>query len=166
LPNRNVGKIFKQFAPFFKMFTMYLNNYEHAINLKCSLCDTNAAFNEFVNHAQCDPRCKAMDLNSFLITPVQRVPRYKLLLEELLKKCPETEPDYKLLQEAFELTKESAKHNNEMIRQKEAADEMIAVLNSFIEGTKLKLENKEFDLVSPGRSFVKGGQLNKVSDRS
>jgi hypothetical protein len=42
----------------------------------------------FVRHcetAKADPRCKSQGLRSLLILPVQRVPRYKLLLEELLK---------------------------------------------------------------------------------
>jgi len=114
---REVGKIFKEFAPFFKMFTMYLNNYENAIKVKQNLYDSNYVFREFLDHAEQDPRCKGMNLNSYLITPVQRVPRYKLLLEELLKKTPETEGDYALIKEAFELVKESAKHKNSLFLQ-------------------------------------------------
>ena len=39
--------------------------------------------------------------NSLLITPIQRPPRYKLLLTELLKLTPEDHPDREDLQKAL-----------------------------------------------------------------
>jgi hypothetical protein len=38
-----------------------------------------------VERAESDPACAATPLASFLITPIQRVPRYLLLLNELLR---------------------------------------------------------------------------------
>ena len=38
--------------------------------------------------------CGGLFLDSFLITPVQRIPRYLLLLQEILKKTPDTHPDH------------------------------------------------------------------------
>lgn len=35
-----------------------------------------------------DPRCKGLDLLAHLLTPVQRLPRYLLLLRELLRRLP------------------------------------------------------------------------------
>ena len=35
------------------------------------------------------PECANLDLMGYLITPVQRLPRYKLLLEDLLRNTPE-----------------------------------------------------------------------------
>ena len=35
-----------------------------------------------------DPRCRGQNLESFLIMPIQRVPRYLLLLTELRKRTP------------------------------------------------------------------------------
>jgi len=43
-----------------------------------------------------------MTLSSFLIMPIQRVPRYKLLLEELLRKTERTHADFGALNEALE----------------------------------------------------------------
>ena len=93
---------------------------------------------------------------SFLITPVQRVPRYKLLLEDLLKAMPEEEEDKGDLKEALELVSKSAKHNNEAIRRRENQEKILEIQMSFAEGTKLNL------LDNPGREFVKTGNLTKV----
>jgi hypothetical protein len=43
-------------------------------------------FKEYCNHVtKNDPRCRQLNLKSFLIMPIQRVPRYVLLLQELIK---------------------------------------------------------------------------------
>jgi hypothetical protein len=44
-------------------------------------------------------------LNALLITPVQRIPRYKMLLEDVIKNTPECHPDKKSLTEALEQVK-------------------------------------------------------------
>ena len=41
------------------------------------------------------PACGGLDLGAFLLTPVQRVPRYILLLKQLLKYTDPTHPDYR-----------------------------------------------------------------------
>jgi hypothetical protein len=35
-----------------------------------------------------------MDLSSYLLKPVQRMGKYALLLEQIIKECPENEPEY------------------------------------------------------------------------
>ena len=43
-------------------------------------------FKEYCNHVtKNNPRCRQLNLKSFLIMPIQRVPRYVLLLQELIK---------------------------------------------------------------------------------
>ena len=41
-----------------------------------------------------------IDLPGHLITPVQRVPRYRLMLADLVKATEKSHPDYKLLSKA------------------------------------------------------------------
>lgn len=75
-----------------------------------------AKFAAIVAEAEASPSFKGLQLNSFLVLPVQRVPRYKLLLENLLKYTPEDAPEYADVQAALNLVAEAAIHNNEMIR--------------------------------------------------
>ena len=168
----NLNAELQSTIPSYKEFVQVSLTHSSIALRKTRIRATNNLTHSFISHllrsaqhAQADPRCKMMDLNSFLITPVQRVPRYKLLLEELLKRTPETEPDFQTLKEAFELTKNSAKHNNEMIRQKEMSEKMVTILASFAEGTKLMVNKKVFDLIDPTRSFVREGFLDKLCRR-
>ena len=48
-----------------------------------------------------DPRSKGLNLTSLLITPIQRTPRYKLLLADLIKHTPWEHPDRKNLERAM-----------------------------------------------------------------
>ncbi len=53
-------------------------------------------------------RCKGLALQSFLIMPIQRIPRYILFLEDLKKKTPESHPDSRELANAIEKTRKMA----------------------------------------------------------
>ena len=57
---------------------------------------------------------------SFLIKPVQRIPRYKLLLEELLKYTPSeplAHPDHAALQDAVKQVLTASSEINEVLRE-------------------------------------------------
>ena len=58
-----------------------------------------------------------------LLTKVQRIPRYKLLLEELLKATPPTHPDRKPTEEALEQIGKIAHTVNEAIKRREAVEQ-------------------------------------------
>ena len=67
-------------------------------------------FAEFCNKVLGEP------LESLMIKPVQRIPRYKMLLEELLKHMPVSETTKRLhLTKALEKVSEAAAHCNQHI---------------------------------------------------
>lgn len=47
--------------------------------------DAQESFRHFLVFAQANPRARDHTLHSFLIMPVQRIPRYKMLLQEMIK---------------------------------------------------------------------------------
>jgi FYVE/RhoGEF/PH domain-containing protein 5/6 len=57
-------------------------------------------------------------IETYLITPVQRLPRYRLLFQDLLKSTPPNSPDYAALQ------KPVAKINEEVGKLDQAIDEL------------------------------------------
>jgi hypothetical protein len=59
-------------------------------------------------------------LDSFLIMPVQRIPRYILLLSELKKHTPSDHPDYPKITEAWTSMQEVANYVNEKKRESES----------------------------------------------
>ena len=52
-----------------------------------------------------------------MLGPVQRIPRYRLLLEDYLKKLPEDDPDWPNTKKALQLITIAATHSNETMKK-------------------------------------------------
>ena len=93
-------------------------------------------------------------LNALLITPVQRIPRYKMLLEDVIKNTPDCHPDKKDLKEALETIDALAWHINDQLREHEDSLRMLDIQRSLV-GNCPKI-------LAPGRKLVRQGNLMKV----
>jgi hypothetical protein len=71
-------------------------------------------------------------LHHLLITPIQRIPRYNLLLSDLVKQTEDSHPDYTNLTAALQETLKVAEHLNERVRASEM-DRNIAELSERME---------------------------------
>lgn len=91
--------VFLDFAPFFKISAPYIAYYPSYVKIMGANAKKNKTFTQQMNQLQM-VHCK--DLASYLITPVQRMPRYILFLRELMKSTPSFHPDAPLLQVAYE----------------------------------------------------------------
>ena len=78
-----MGGQFIKFTPYFKMYQNYMNKYQKAIVLLPQLLSKNKKFKEFCDTARLS--CNNQQLQSFLILPIQRMPRYNLSLTEIIK---------------------------------------------------------------------------------
>ena len=85
-------------------------------------------------------------LEALLIVPIQRVPRYRLLLSELISYTEPEETD--VLKAALNQIEAVARHINEQIRDQENMQRMIRIQRS--------LANGKPRIVIPGRRFIKG----------
>lgn len=83
-----------------------------------------------------------------LIVPIQRVPRYRLLLTELKAHTEDTEEEYAVLNAALEQVEGVANHINEQIREHENMQRMIRIQRSLANGNP--------KIISPGRRIIKG----------
>ena len=95
-----IGDLFIKFCPYFKMYQNYCNNYDQAMVLlaKYSAKKAFAAkYDEIMDN------CDGKTLQSLLILPIQRLPRYKLCLSEIVKYTEPDHPDLADLKEALGL---------------------------------------------------------------
>ena len=81
------------------------------------------------------------------------VPRYKLLLEQLLKFTASPHPDLALLTAALTQIGVTASHINEAVRRREAMDAMVAIEERFMSSP---------GFVHASRVFIRQGALTKV----
>jgi hypothetical protein len=85
---------FTKCNPFFKVYNRYLIQYNAALATYKKCIKKNKEFIRFTEECY---RSYVLDIPSILIMPVQRIPRYILLLQELFNHTPRSHPDAKLL---------------------------------------------------------------------
>eukprot|EP00475_Leptophrys_vorax_P019671 TRINITY_DN26981_c0_g1_i1.p1 TRINITY_DN26981_c0_g1~~TRINITY_DN26981_c0_g1_i1.p1 ORF type:complete len:1101 (+),score=323.63 TRINITY_DN26981_c0_g1_i1:109-3411(+) len=150
------GKLFKDYAPLFRIYAQYAKNHETGTNSIRKLRGTNARLNKTIQDAEHLPVCRGQSLWSFLIMPVQRVPRYVLLLREILKRLPDDHPDKQNVTIAIESVGEVGDYLNEAIKKRENMEKI----------SELELRfNGAVELLVPGRILIKEGLLKKLSHR-
>ena len=84
-----------------------------------ALRSSKALVDGFLSQAEASPRCQGLSLSSYLIEPVQRVPRYEMLLKELLKNTPSSDPAYVPLEDSIRCVQEVARGMNQDMTEKE-----------------------------------------------
>jgi FYVE/RhoGEF/PH domain-containing protein 5/6 len=134
-----LGKLFSGFSPFLKMYKQYLVDYERALSRRAVLMTSNKKFQEFVEAARLDPKCTGLALESLLIEPVQRIPRYRMLLEQLIKYTSEDHEDFISLTKALVHISEVASGNNEAIRQRENKEKIMSIMMSIEPRSRVNL---------------------------
>ncbi|KAJ1816990.1 hypothetical protein LPJ75_001848 [Coemansia sp. RSA 2598] len=152
-----VGDIFLRIAPFLKMYSLYLRNFRGALADISRWLSTNQEFARFIQLAGSSPECKGLSFQSYLLLPVQRIPRYKLLLEDLLKHTPHGHVDRQSIGDALRTIEDVAAFVNENIQEHEMTLSIIEIQRT--------LGLKE-PLLVPGRRLVKTGTLTKICRKS
>ena len=77
-----------------RLYTSYVNDFPEVLKTFHKLCRTSAEFTRFLKQCLQQPACGGLDLGAFLLTPVQRMPRYILLLKQMLKWTNHQHPDH------------------------------------------------------------------------
>ncbi|KAJ2844499.1 hypothetical protein GGI22_006858, partial [Coemansia erecta] len=152
-----IGDIFLRIAPFLKMYSLYLRNFRSALALISLWLSENHDFARFIHEASSSPECKGLSFQSYLLLPVQRIPRYKLLLEDLLRHTAVEHVDRQSIADALRLIEDVAAFVNENIQEHEMALSIVEIQRT--------LGMKE-SLLVPGRRLIKVGSLTKICRKS
>uniref|UniRef100_A0A6B2KX38 DH domain-containing protein n=1 Tax=Arcella intermedia TaxID=1963864 RepID=A0A6B2KX38_9EUKA len=149
-----MGDIFLKFVLFLKTYTAFVKHYNkafEALNVLQSIPEVK----EVLFRVRNIPEVKGMDMGSLLITPVQRIPRYVLLLKSLLKDTNTNHADYKELSEAVGKMVEVADYVNEKKREAENLNAVCVISQHLLGYPKEELG----DLTTNTRTFVRLGSL-------
>ncbi|KAI3661573.1 hypothetical protein MP638_007061 [Amoeboaphelidium occidentale] len=144
----SIGTVIVKHSPYLKLYTQYVNNYDSAIQVITKLT-SQKPFKKFCKEVQKDPRHTQPSLQFYLIMPVQRIPRYRMLLEDLVGNTLPPAPEFQVLNEAVDSIQKRAIEINESKRDQERRD-LLAATQKRIKGS---------NIVAPHRSLVKEGQL-------
>lgn len=133
-PQHALGHVFLQFRDRFSVYGEYCSNHEKALRLLMEL-NKIPHIRTFLLHCMLLGGKKSTDvpLECYLLSPIQRICKYPLLLKELLKRTAKKHADYPAVEEALQAMKEVCSNINETKRQMEKL-EALEQLQSHIEG--------------------------------
>uniref|UniRef100_A0A0A9Y6A8 FYVE, RhoGEF and PH domain-containing protein 6 n=1 Tax=Lygus hesperus TaxID=30085 RepID=A0A0A9Y6A8_LYGHE len=152
----DVAKAFITVAPFFKLYSVYAYDYRQGIAVLQEIPKTNCKLDALIKRQESRPEV-GMKLGSLLIAPIQRVPRYRLLLKELISHTPPSSSQYANILEAIRLIETATEHINSLVCEQENMQRIIELQKSLCGGRPT--------LVHPGRRLIKEGVLMKVSKK-
>eukprot|EP00698_Gefionella_okellyi_P023295 TRINITY_DN7914_c0_g1_i1.p1 TRINITY_DN7914_c0_g1~~TRINITY_DN7914_c0_g1_i1.p1 ORF type:complete len:608 (+),score=127.39 TRINITY_DN7914_c0_g1_i1:57-1880(+) len=160
-PLRCLGDVFLNAASELEAYVEYVDNYGTSLDVLARCKAENKAFAAFLAEVeQADGPLRGLDLTAFLIMPIQRLPRYALLLHELLKVTWQKHDDYIHLQRALEAIKHVTAHVD---TRKGLAENLLRV-RSVQESLTGPFENGVWPLVAPHRRFVAEGRVSELTD--
>jgi len=104
-------------------YTAYVNNFDNAVAQIAKLKQTIPKFKQILEKGEKNPKCHLQDLPSLMLNPIQRIPRYSLLLKDLIKRSyPGRDPtaiDFTELDLGLQKIQEIAHFINESKRDSE-----------------------------------------------
>ncbi|KAJ2598088.1 hypothetical protein H4R99_004249 [Coemansia sp. RSA 1722] len=100
-PDTAIGSAFLHHGAHFKLYSTYTNNHETSVKTLAAVM-ARRTVNSFIQSARGDvTQLGQVGLDGHLLTPVQRLPRYRMLLLDLLANTPQAHPDHDALYAAL-----------------------------------------------------------------
>eukprot|EP00013_Stygamoeba_regulata_P023724 CAMPEP_0177646502 /NCGR_PEP_ID=MMETSP0447-20121125/9807_1 /TAXON_ID=0 /ORGANISM="Stygamoeba regulata, Strain BSH-02190019" /LENGTH=1205 /DNA_ID=CAMNT_0019149037 /DNA_START=111 /DNA_END=3730 /DNA_ORIENTATION=+ len=149
-----IGDIFQRHVRYLRLYRPYICSYDRAMDTLRR--HHSSALSSFLSSLELQPEVKGLPLPSYLIMPVQRLPRYRLLIENLLKHTPPHIPDHCRLVDVAEQLMETIDSINESKRQADNRLRLVRIEAS-LKGLTTPLHNT-------WRQFVNEGALLQVKD--
>lgn len=150
-PQQVLGDLLLDMMPFLKMYTLYTGGWEKATALLEEL-ESKESFTSFVSQCM-QSYDNVQDLRAYLIMPIQRIPRYRLLLEDLSKNTSQDHPDYEGVMKALDKVLFIAKEVDQAILEHKNRARLLQIQKKFIENVKI---------IEAGRFLIKEGELTKI----
>lgn len=148
-----IGKTLVSFVPHFSQYGVFASAHEKALQVMSA-----NLFREFTLRQQ-NLEEGMGSFSNLIIKPVQRLPRYQLLLQECIKKTDEQHSDYEDLQTALGKVKTACKQVDEIVSRRKDVEQLLQ-----LRGRLVGLPNG-FTLMQVGRKLIREGQLCVVSSK-
>ncbi|XP_063756838.1 FYVE, RhoGEF and PH domain-containing protein 4a isoform X3 [Eleginops maclovinus] len=152
-----IGDILLKLTPFLKMYAEYVKNFEKAMELLKHWTDRSPQFKGIIQEIQSQEACGSLTLQHHMLEPVQRVPRYEMLLKDYLKKLPQDDSDRQDSEKSLEIIATAATHSNSAIRKSENLKKLMEIY---------EMLGEEEDIVNPSNEFIKEGHILKLAARN
>lgn len=152
-----IGDILQKLTPFLKMYAEYVRNFDHAMDLVKQWTERSPPFKAIILEIQSQEVCGSLTLQNHMLEPVQRVPRYEMLLKDYLKKLPQDHIDRRDAEKSLEIISMAATHSNTAIKKTENLKKLLEIY---------EMLGEEEDIVNPSNELIKEGHILKLAARN
>ncbi|XP_046675040.1 FYVE, RhoGEF and PH domain-containing protein 6-like isoform X2 [Homalodisca vitripennis] len=153
----NIAAAFMHLAPFFKLYSMYIYEYKNILSLLEEVSKSNPKLSMWIKNQESRPEV-ANSLSALLIVPVQRLPRYRLLLSRLLSLTPASHPHHSTLVEAVKEVEKATAHVDNLVVEQEVQERLLTLQQCLV-GSKPSI-------VAPNKKLLKEGVLMTIGSHS
>uniref|UniRef100_A0AAR5QEM6 DH domain-containing protein n=2 Tax=Dendroctonus ponderosae TaxID=77166 RepID=A0AAR5QEM6_DENPD len=119
-------------------------------------------FTEFLRHLEMSEACQSLSLYSFLMLPMQRITRWPLLVDAVLKRLSQQDSEYFACQFALGTLNKIVGQCNEAARQKERETELIKLAKQL----EFPQAIPHIPLIAPERWLVRCGPVIHMQPRN
>ena len=131
---RKISDIIVKKGPYLKLYTTYVKNHSSTkahfdeccnkfpkfgklVKVNVSLTSKFSFQTSLLQEFERFPQCRNLKLSHYFLKPIQRLPQYKLLLEDYLRHLDTNNVDYDDTAVALTIVTQAAHHANETIKQ-------------------------------------------------
>ncbi|KAJ7065474.1 hypothetical protein C8F01DRAFT_1125715 [Mycena amicta] len=150
--------------PYLSLYNPFISSFPSTISAMANLVSPptvnhpnphySPTFAAYLSTQEADPRCMKLRLRDWLLTIVQRCPRYLLLLKDLISCTSAEDPEHTQLTAVHALVAKITLSLNTSIHTHAQTLSLLAVQRA--------TPNLPFQLIVPGRALIKRGPLSHV----
>ncbi|RDX50579.1 hypothetical protein OH76DRAFT_1402643 [Lentinus brumalis] len=155
-PSPPLSPVLLAHFPYLSLYTPFVSSFSDALASFASLLRSNPAFAAFIAQQEADPRCGKLKFRDWLLTIVQRCPRYLLLLKDMISCTDSEDPEYASLTAVQTLVSKITMSLNTSLHTHAQTLGLLALQRNTI--------NLPFQLITPGRTFLKRAPLLQLEN--
>nr|CAD7461280.1 unnamed protein product [Timema tahoe] len=114
--NKKMADVIVRIGPFLKLYTSYIQNFETQCAYLDECCIKYPKFAKVLKDFEATPRCQKLSLKHYMLKPIQRIPQYRLLLDDYLRNLLCESPDYEDTKTALKIVCDVADHANRSLK--------------------------------------------------
>lgn len=161
----HIGDLLARHLPSMKVYLPYCTNQSTAAQILSSERKRNPVLDSQLRRLQSGPG-RGLDLASYLLTPMQRLTRYPLLIGQIQKYTEEDHEDYQSLQQAHRIAESLLETTNEKIRENESRERLKALSQTLYIGQESRLDLTKPTRAQGDRRILKEETLLKAKSKS
>ncbi|EIW78931.1 hypothetical protein CONPUDRAFT_145159 [Coniophora puteana RWD-64-598 SS2] len=154
IPLPPLSPLFRSHFPYLSLYTPFITSFPSSLSALTAHLSSSPQFAKFIRAQEAHPACGKLRLPDWLLTIVQRCPRYLLLLKDLIGCTDEADPERAALEDVRGLVEKITTSLNTSLH---THAQTLALLH--LQRATAHLP-RTLALVAPGRTLVKRGPLS------